>query len=265
MADNLLLLFRAQVVGTYSTSATSIELSDVTRLDGQVPLNLVLYNKSTGNPVDAYEAGEVEILRVTAVDTGTSTITVERAQEGTTALTITADSWEVYQALTPKVLDAKADLSQLGVQMADQWRLTTSFTGDANPISSNLAQAGTGQIGSAMSVASGEFTFPETGKYLIVFQASFSYPGNSAFASAIINTATDGSTFNIASNVSTSISQVSATNTYGTALAACLFDVTDTGTHKCSFRVDVADNSTTTRGNSGLNETSMFFIKLGET
>lgn len=113
MADNLLLLFRAQVVGTYSDSATSIELSSVTRLDGQVPINLVLYNKSTGNPVDAYETGEVEILRVTAVDTGTSTITVQRAQEGTTAIAINSDVWEVYQSVTPKTLGDKVSKSNI--------------------------------------------------------------------------------------------------------------------------------------------------------
>ena len=50
-----------------------------------------------------------------------------------------------------------------GITMADQWRLTTDFTGVANPITSNLEQndsSGNGvPIGSSMTESSGVFTF----------------------------------------------------------------------------------------------------------
>ena len=49
-----------------------------------------------------------------------------------------------------------------GLTMTDQWRLTSTFTGDANPIASNLEQvdtSGQGTLGSAMTESSGIFTF----------------------------------------------------------------------------------------------------------
>jgi hypothetical protein len=57
-----------------------------------------------------------------------------------------------------------------GITAASMWRLTTSFTGDATPISSNLAVMsgdGYGSLGSAMTVSSGIFTFPSTGYWNI--------------------------------------------------------------------------------------------------
>lgn len=202
----------------------------------------------------AFNGAIIDVSSTTATGNTSSNYRADRAT------LVDADELQLYLSDDGKKLQ---DI--LGLQMADQWRLTTSFTGDANPITTNLAQSGTGQIGGAMTQTSGEFTFPSTGKYLIIFQASFSYAGDTAFGSAIINTATDGSTFGIAANVSASITQVGAVTTYGNAQALCFFDVTSTSTHKCSFRIDVQDNSTTTRGSSSLNETAMFFIKLGET
>ena len=57
-----------------------------------------------------------------------------------------------------------------GITMADQFRLTADFTGNANPISSNLARissAGQGTLGTGMTVSSGVFAFPSTGIYLV--------------------------------------------------------------------------------------------------
>jgi len=61
---------------------------------------------------------------------------------------------------------------QGGITMVDQWRLTTDFTGIANPITSNLEQndsSGNGvPLGSSMTQSSGVFTFPSTGIYMII-------------------------------------------------------------------------------------------------
>ena len=70
-----------------------------------------------------------------------------------------------------------------GITMADQWRLSADFslpTGRSD-ITSNIERAdtrGAGQIGSAMSVASGVFTFPSTGYYLVMANISFYTPAN---------------------------------------------------------------------------------------
>ena len=73
-----------------------------------------------------------------------------------------------------------------GITMADQWRLTTTFQGDANPIASNLERVdttGQGYIGSAMTQSSGIFTFPSTGVYEIKFNADCYYNGDSRYMS----------------------------------------------------------------------------------
>ena len=43
------------------------------------------------------------------------------------------------------------------------------------------------------------------------------------------------------------------------------FDVTNTSTHKCRFRVNAYDSDVTTVGDSNTNSTFMKFIRLGDT
>jgi hypothetical protein len=67
---------------------------------------------------------------------------------------------------------ASGATNNLGITEADQWRLNTSFSGDATPIASNLERADNasfGYIGTGMSESSGIFTFPSTGIYKIDF------------------------------------------------------------------------------------------------
>ena len=58
-----------------------------------------------------------------------------------------------------------------GITSASQFRLTTSFTGDAAPIASNWEETDTdgyGGLGTAVSQSSGIFTFPTTGIWHII-------------------------------------------------------------------------------------------------
>ena len=69
-----------------------------------------------------------------------------------------------------------AEVPAGGITMADQWRLsaaTTFSSGASNKISSNWERTDTtgyGTIGSAMTESSGEFSFPATGIYLIMYK-----------------------------------------------------------------------------------------------
>ena len=65
-----------------------------------------------------------------------------------------------------------SSLPNTGITEADMWRLTTSITSNANPISSNLERvddASFSKIGTGMSVSSGYWSFPSTGLYLSYF------------------------------------------------------------------------------------------------
>ncbi len=156
-----------------------------------------------------------------------------------------------------------------GITMVDQWRLTTDFTGAANPITSNLEQndsSGNGvPIGSSMTESSGVFTFPSTGIYMII--ANLQGRGNDGSSGV-----TD-SEFRLTTKVTTNNSSYTEVAFNGTGVTSgyyCattshyIFDVTDTTQCKCSFRVFV-NVSAMTHGDSGKNETHMTFIRLGDT
>jgi len=158
-----------------------------------------------------------------------------------------------------------------GITMADQWCLTTDFSGDANPISSNLARYtsdNSGYFGTGMTESSGVFTFPETGIYLIKFTISFALTNADSNAQqGIIRISTDGGS--VFGDASTSIQSQFR---WGTTVASYvqnnvdyIFDVTNVSNDKCVFRIDVSDNNTITRGNTNVLETSMQFIRLGDT
>ena len=155
-----------------------------------------------------------------------------------------------------------------GISMANQWRLTSDFTGDATPITSNLEAIdtyGNGSIGSAMTVSSGVFTFPSTGIYFIQAQGEFYYAGDSRYNQLIIEVTTDNSSYNEAAKSTGGIAQAESSTTHTNSSSFYLFDVTNVSTHKVRFTSSVSDNSVTTYGNTNRNQTCMTFIRLGDT
>ena len=153
-----------------------------------------------------------------------------------------------------------------GITMAQQWRLTTDYTGNADPIASNWEEVDTdgyGRIGSAMSESSGIFTFPETGIYLIAFEVSTSNGGTSEYITSEIQTTTDNSSYDAAT---TTYGNAYASSTFSHVTSQFIFDVTNTSTHKCKFK-NVKQNSSniTTKGDSSRNRTYVTFIRLGDT
>ena len=153
-----------------------------------------------------------------------------------------------------------------GITQASQWRLTTSFTGGASPISSNWEETDNkySRIGDAFSESSGIFTFPETGIYLITFQGRNNYNGAYAYYEVIINGSDDNfsSSNIIAGNTS---SNAGGANRYSGAFTTALFDVTNTSNDKVSFRIATDQSSVTTAGDTTSTMTGATFIRLGDT
>ena len=113
----------------------------------------------------------------------------------------------------------------------DSWRLTTDFTGDADPVASNLERDdtyGNGIIGSGMSESSGIFTFPSTGIWL-VRGTVFLYANNSAnYADCYIKVTTNDSAYNTSSKGEA----YAGSGDYGKGSAWKILDVTDTSNVK---------------------------------
>jgi hypothetical protein len=152
-----------------------------------------------------------------------------------------------------------------GLVEADTWRLHTSFSGAATPISTNLERVDTdgfGKLGTGMSHSSGVFTFPETGVWLIIYGLGYlgeSGPEDRAFG--FIQTTTNNSSYSDAARLSNN--DYSSGDSYMTTEGHFIFDVTNTTTHKVRFTVSAANGRT--HGDSYQNATYFSFIKLGDT
>ena len=153
----------------------------------------------------------------------------------------------------------------VGITVADQWRLTTNFNGAVNPIASNLERVDTGGqgfIGTAMSESSGVFTFPSTGIYLVSFHVIGGASVAGVYHGNNIQVTTNNSSY---TNVAASYSHQTGTGTYIGFTTESLVDVTDTTNVKVRFTIGVANSSMTTQGNSTRNDTFMTFTRLGDT
>jgi len=152
-----------------------------------------------------------------------------------------------------------------GITEADNFRLTTDFDGTAAPIASNLERAdddNSTKIGTGVSESSGVFTFPSTGIYYIRFIATFLAANIDGLLNATIEVTTNNSSFGTSAIGNSGVSRGSDQNQ---ATCECIFDVTNTTTHKVRFDINGTSSDTTTMGNSDKNETSMMFIRLGDT
>ena len=154
-----------------------------------------------------------------------------------------------------------------GITSADQWRLTTSFTGDATALQNleRVDTSGWGRIAPGMSESAGIFTFPSTGIWFVKFRVNNVYNGENRYATAAIQVTTNNSSYaNIASGEQGIISEGNG-NVYSNTLVETLIDCTNTSNVKVRFNIDVEDASTTTNGDTNVSYTSMMFIRLGDT
>lgn len=155
-----------------------------------------------------------------------------------------------------------------GVTAFSQWRLTTTFSGDAEPIASNWEvndTTGYASLGSAMTQSSGIFTFPSTGYWQITFICTWYLNNSSKWLEASMQTTTNNSSYAAPSITYTHITQSEGDTTYATATAQTIFDVTDTAQCKIKFNSNVNNNSTQTLGSSTSNHTGVTFLRLGDT
>ena len=157
-----------------------------------------------------------------------------------------------------------------GLAEADQWRVTGTTTGSETPIATNWERADNNWevVGSGMSESSGVFTFPATGKYLILAK----FIGNA------VNVDENTAYFNlqVTTNNSSYTTRAQAgfnapgSSTYSTSSAiggslVHLLDVTDVSNIKVRLTTESFQSATQTNGDTNGNLTSIAFIKLADT
>ena len=170
---------------------------------------------------------------------------------------------------TAKLGDASVTSAKLGsdvtqgITMADQWRLTAAVNSDTD-LTSNLERVDNstfGYVGTGMTESSGIFSFPSTGIYLVMAQATLVADNASQI---ILQTR-----FNVGAGYITAaqIDVGSETNSgRSSAYSSAFIDVTDIATCKAKFTTSSFDNaSQLLLGDTNTNRTSFTFIRLGDT
>jgi len=155
-----------------------------------------------------------------------------------------------------------------GLTVADQFRVNSTFTGDADPITSNwerIDTAGQGTItGSQMSESSGIFTFPSTGIYLVRFiGGARAYSGNSETQyELLINVTINNSAYTC---IAESHQCGSGSNSDLNLVVESLIDVTDVANVKVSVGVDAVESNSMFLASSTKNDNSLTFLRMGDT
>ena len=173
----------------------------------------------------------------------------------------------------PAISGANLTGISAGITEADQWIITseTSISGSATTITSgwgrsNLAFMGTNSyVGTGMSESSGVFTFPSTGKYLILVCASLKSNSNSHYAAfRPMLTADGGSNWSYIAVNYTNIRDDGSNLVYQSVDSQALVDITNVSTHK--FRISATGNgSFTIVSDPSSAYTSVIFMRLGDT
>ena len=190
--------------------------------------------------------------------------------------TIFVDNLEP-QSGTSLTLGASGDTVQvasgvtnnLGISMADQFRLSATLTSDGSDgfLTSNLERvdsAGQGTLGTGMSESAGVFTFPSTGIYLVrLFCNAQALDGNETAIHMDINVTTNNSTYT--SRARNQQGNRSGNHTNVALSTETLVDVTDTSQVKVKIGYGSLNNNNTLVGDTDQNRTFITFIRLGDT
>ena len=151
-----------------------------------------------------------------------------------------------------------------GLSEADQWRITSTFSSADSILTSNWERVddrgSAGPLGSGMSQASGIFTFPSTGYWLVTFYAVCAGT-HCDWVNALIDATTNGSAYN---TVAMGRDSCKDADSYSDVSAQALMDVTSTSDVKMRFQVK-AHNALDWYGNTQVSETNVVFLKLGAT
>ena len=231
-------------------------------------------NLATGDVIDfVILLGNVLDLGTPSDGTVTNAKLAQDIISGETALAsepADTDEFLVSDAGTLKRIDYSL-IKGGGITAAQQFRLTSGFTGDA-VVSSNLTEtstAGYGALGSAVSHSSGVFTFASTGYYYVLANWQFytDTGSNSRYNNGYISySANNGGAWTQGvSNCTQQLSDDGASAWHGNACNSYLFDITDTANQKVRFETAFDDNGVTCHGGTGGNETHFTFIRLGDT
>jgi hypothetical protein len=237
-------------------------------------------NLATGDVIDFIQIlGDVLDLGVPSDDTvtaakiGANAVTAAKLNNdiisGSTELAsepADTDEFLVSDAGTLKRIDYSLIKATSGLSMVDQWRMTAdkSNVGTSNTVfDSNLEQIDTGgqsTVGSAMTESSGVFTFPSTGKYLIIAKTNYYRDSDRRFCKLQIDIGVGGSFTQLAQGYG-HIKVINSNHTYINVICSTIVAIGNTSNDTVRF-VGAGDAEITAEGSTSTNKTTFTFIKL---
>ena len=196
-----------------------------------------------------------------------STVQVDTINESTTGSGVTVDGVLIKDGNVDGV-----DVSGIteGITVADQFNLTTDITSPTNgsqtDITTNLSRStgtlGGGNLGTEMSLSSGIFTFPSTGYYLVTLTGRMK--SNTSPTNMFVTSTDD----NFSSEQNIIVLQVYDADSGDTSITAsgnALLDITDTSNDKVKLSYALYGSNSKIEGSATSIETSVSFIRLGDT
>ena len=174
------------------------------------------------------------------------------------------DEFLVSDAGTLKRIDYSL-IKAVGITEMDSWRITSDFTGNQTPISSNWERVDSynwSKLGTGLSQSSGVFSFPSTGFYLILARQQVINTGSNAQAGLTLQVTNDNSSYN------TVIDAPSNTSAGGVAQShtmAYVMDVDNTSNDKFRLSFGASESSFIIQGDSNKTMTGFTIIKISET
>jgi hypothetical protein len=250
-------------IGGTAVTSTAAELNI---LDGvtatATELNLIDGVTATTAELNILDGVTATAAEINLIDGGTA--------RGTTAIA-DGDGVLINDAGTMRMTSVETLATYIGggITMADQWRITSDFAGDANPIASNWERNDTdfAQIGTGLTESSGIFTFPSTGIYRVDFQhlCKTASSADSQYNEAHIRVTANNSTYNSRATASSFLQITGGTDAQATNYCTAIVDVTNTSNVKIATYVEVANNNTVTLGGSDRQFTGITVVRLGDT
>ena len=152
-----------------------------------------------------------------------------------------------------------------GITMVDQWRINSNFNSQSEIIAFNWERVDNvfAQIGTGMSYSSGEFSFPQTGIYLVEFHAQM-YLNNAAARYMGINLQVTEDNSNYTTRCEGYGNVSNNSTSYTQAQVKYVLDISDISNRKVRFRSD-SETTVSFAGSSSENRTVATFIRLGDT
>ena len=141
------------------------------------------------------------------------------------------------------VTSAKTTLKS-GITMYDKWVGASTTTGRQDPYTNWVRHSYTDvHIATGMSHSSGIFTFPQTGIYLVRFNAdAYNTSNYERIIECSIEYTTNNSSYSALQYSSGNVHNIGSYNIHSTVQVQAMFDVVNVSTHKVRFIVKAYNN-----------------------